>query len=38
MNIFVKINYPDLIYIASLCAFLGIKIWIHNGKKAHKDS
>ncbi|MDA8608771.1 glycerol-3-phosphate 1-O-acyltransferase PlsY [Candidatus Pelagibacter bacterium] len=28
--IFVKINYPDLIYIASLCAFLGhvFPIWL----------
>ena len=28
--IFVKINYPDLIYIASLCAFLGhvFTIWL----------
>ena len=28
--IFVKINYPDLIYIASLCAFLGhvFPVWI----------
>jgi len=28
--IFVKINYPDLIYIASLCAFLGhvFPVWL----------
>ena len=28
--IFVKINYPDLIYIASLCAFLGhvFSVWL----------
>jgi glycerol-3-phosphate acyltransferase PlsY len=28
--IYVKINYPDLIYIASLCAFLGhvFPIWL----------
>ena len=28
--IYVKINYPDLIYIASLCAFLGhvVPIWL----------
>ena len=28
--IFVKINYPDLIYVASLCAFLGqvFPVWI----------
>ena len=28
--IFVKINYPDLIYVASLCAFLGhvFPIWL----------
>ena len=28
--IFVKINYPDLIYVASLCAFLGhvFPVWL----------
>ena len=38
--IYVKINYPDLIYIASLCTFLGhvLKKYIKRLYKLNQDS